>query len=113
MLTQCPGLTVKPILKEYVPVCEIRVFGSRITGRIKKYPDLDLVIAGREKLNSKTMELLKETFEESDLSFRVEVLDCGKVSEDFKKIIEAKYEVIQKPLEFDLYRKNIQCRFYF
>ena len=83
-------LTVKRILKEYVQGCEVRVFGSRITERTKKYSDLDLVVVGREKLTSKTMVLLKEAFEESDLSFRVEVLDWGKVSESFKKVIEAK-----------------------
>jgi len=91
-------LTVKKILKKYVPGCEVRVFGSRITTKTKKYSDLDLVIVGREKIVRKTMVLLKEAFEESDLSFRVEVLDWNGISESFKKVIEAKYEVIQKPL---------------
>jgi len=91
-------LTVKQILEKYVPECEVRVFGSRITSKTKKYSDLDLVIVGREKLTRKTMMLLNEAFEESDLSFRVEVLDWNGVSESFKKVIEVKYVVIQKPL---------------
>jgi len=91
-------LVVKHILEKHVPGCEVRVFGSRITSKTKKYSDLDLVVVGQEKLSRKTTMLLKEAFENSELSFRVEVLDWNAVSESFKKVIEAKYEVIQKPL---------------
>ena len=39
---------------------------------------------------------LKEAFEESDLPFRVDVLDWHAISDRFHKVIEKKYEVLQK-----------------
>ncbi|MFH1504228.1 MAG: nucleotidyltransferase domain-containing protein [Candidatus Omnitrophota bacterium] len=87
---------IKRILKDFAPECEVRVFGSRITKIIKKYSDLDLAIVAKKKLARGTMVRLKEAFEESTLPFRVEVLDWHVTSESFKKVIERRYEIIQK-----------------
>lgn len=76
--------------------CEVRVFGSRIAGVAKKYSDFDLIIIGNEKITRKVMVGLKEAFEESKLPFRVDVLDWHAISESFRKVIKAQYEVIQK-----------------
>ena len=38
--------TVKAILAEHVPECEVRAFGSRATWTAKDYSDLDLAIVG-------------------------------------------------------------------
>ncbi|MFH1395133.1 MAG: nucleotidyltransferase domain-containing protein [Candidatus Omnitrophota bacterium] len=91
-------LIIKHILRKHVPDCEVRVFGSRITSKTKKYSDLDLVIIGREKLARRVKMLIKEAFEESELSFRVDVLDWYALSESFKKVITEEYEVIQNPV---------------
>ena len=40
--------------------------------------------------------LLREAFEESDLPFRVDVVDYRTVSEAFRAIIDQSYEVIQQ-----------------
>ena len=40
--------------------------------------------------------LLREAFEESDLPFRVDVIDYNAVSDEFRAIIDAKYEILQK-----------------
>lgn len=85
------------ILKKHIPNCEVRAFGSRVNGIVKKYSDLDLAIAGKTKLPKKILYLLREEFEESDLPFRVEIMDWQSISDEFKKIIETQYEVIQKP----------------
>lgn len=82
------------ILKEFVPNCEIRVFGSRNTGKAKPSSDLDLAIVGPDRLDTLLMATLKEAFEESGLPFRVDVLDWHSLSEDFKKIIEKDYTKI-------------------
>lgn len=38
--------TVKAVLAEHVPECELWVFGSRATWTDKDYSDLDLAIVG-------------------------------------------------------------------
>lgn len=87
---------IQEILCRHVPHCEVRAFGSRITGVAKDYSDIDLVIVGKEKLADDIMYTLKMDFEESDLPFRVDILDWNAISREFKKIIEKKYEVIQQ-----------------
>ncbi|EKD55605.1 MAG: Type I restriction-modification system, S subunit/Type I restriction modification DNA specificity [uncultured bacterium] len=84
------------ILKRFVPSFEVRAFGSRCKGKSKKYSDLDLAIVGNEKIDSNTILEIKEAFEESNLPYRVDVLDWNAISNNFRKIINEKYEVIQK-----------------
>ena len=88
--------TVRRILAEQVPDCEVRAFGSRVTWTAKDYSDLDLAIVGARALDSDRLRLLKEAFEESDLPFRVDVLDWHGISDRFRRVIERKYEVLQK-----------------
>lgn len=88
--------TIKRILAEYVGDCEVRAFGSRVSGTAKDYSDLDLAIIGKIKIKRKTRMLLREAFEESDLPFRVDVIDYNAIQETFREIIEKNYEIIQK-----------------
>jgi type I restriction enzyme S subunit len=89
--------TIKKILKHQVPDYEVRAFGSRFKWTAKDYSDLDLAIVGPEKVPFRKLSDLKTAFEESDLSFRVDVLDWHALSQKFQQIIEQGYEVIQKP----------------
>jgi uncharacterized protein len=86
---------IRGILRKHVPGHEVRAFGSRVNGGARTYSDLDLVIIGKTRLPRKILYLLKEEFEESDLPFRVEIIDWRAISSDFRKIINARYEVIQ------------------
>ena len=88
--------TVTRILAAHVPDCEVRAFGSRVTGTAKDYSDLDLAVVGEHALAPDVLRLLKEAFEESDLPMRVDVLDWHGVSPAFRKVIEKGYEVVQK-----------------
>lgn len=85
------------ILRSRVPGCEVRVFGSRISGTVKKYSDIDIVVVGKTKLSDDVLYSLKEDFRESDIPFRVDVLDWNVVSKKFQRVIEKKYEIIQNP----------------
>lgn len=87
---------VLKILQKHVPECEVRAFGSRITRTVKPYSDLDLAVVGKEKLANKTLYALKDDFEESDLPFRVDVLDWCSISKEFREVIEKNFLVIQK-----------------
>jgi len=86
---------IRRILGKHVPNCEVRAFGSRVNGTAKHYSDLDLAVVGAGLLSDDTLRHLKEAFEESDLPFRVDMLDWHAVSPEFKKVIEKQYEVVQ------------------
>lgn len=86
---------VKNLLTEYVPACEVRVFGSRVNGSTKPYSDLDLVIVGQEKIDNQLLSDLREAFVESDLTFRVDLLDWAQITAEFRAVIEKGFDVIQ------------------
>jgi len=84
------------ILSEYVPDCEVRVFGSRIEGKAQDFSDLDLVLVGSEKLNWRRIERLKDAFASSDLPMTVDIIDWHAISDEFRTTIGDNYEVIQE-----------------
>ena len=86
--------TVRQILAEHVPACEVRAFGSRVTQSAKKYSDLAVV--GVTALDRNTLARLKEAFEDSDLPILVDVLDWQEISQSFREIIAKDYAVLQK-----------------
>jgi len=86
--------TVKAILSDFVPDCEVWAFGSRCAGTAREYSDLDLCVQGREKLDWKLFANLKDALMESELPFRVDLLDYHTMPEHFKKNIDRR-EVIQ------------------
>ncbi|MBU0701053.1 nucleotidyltransferase domain-containing protein [bacterium] len=86
---------IEEILQKHVADCEVRAFGSRCRGTARNYSDLDLAIVGDTRLDWRLIENIKEAFSESDLPFRVDVLDWYAISPEFRGVIEAGYEVIQ------------------
>lgn len=86
--------TVKKIMHTYVPNMPIWVFGSRINGSAKPYSDLDLVIVGPIETELKTIYQIQDAFEESDLPYRVDVLDWQRISPEFRAVIKDKYELL-------------------
>ena len=82
---------VRTILHQHVPRCEVRAFGSRVNGTAKDYSDIDLAVVGSTQLSDDTLRHLKEAFEESDLPFRVDVLDWHAASPEFQKVIGKQY----------------------
>ena len=88
--------TVRSILHKHVPRLEVRVFGSRVKGTALPPSDLDLVVMSERQLPALIMAELKEDFSESDLPFKVDVLDWHSTRDAFRKLIEAEYKVIQR-----------------
>ena len=80
---------VKNILrKNLAPDTRVWVFGSRATWKTKRSSDLDLAIdAGRKLSKQENMNLANE-FDESDLPYKVDIVDMRNLSETFKKIVE-------------------------
>jgi type I restriction enzyme S subunit len=81
---------VLDLLAEYLPQrVEVWVFGSRATGRARRYSDLDLAIDAGRRLTSDEAAALREAFEESDLPYRVDIVDWHAIDERFRRVIEA------------------------
>lgn len=79
---------VQSILHKHVPQYEVWAFGSRATWKAKEYSDLDLAIITDRPLSLDVSASLSDDFSESDLPWRVDMVDWATTSEAFRKIIE-------------------------
>lgn len=84
------------IAKKHVPDCDVLAFGSRHKWTNEETSDLDLAVRGKGKIGFEIIGNMKEDFMESDLPFRVDVLDYHTISSEFRSVIDAGYEVIYK-----------------
>ena len=84
------------ILAEHIPDREVWAFGSRVCGAPKAFSDLDLAIIGDKPLADVVLANIEEAFRESDLPFKVDVVDWATASDHFRRIIEGQYVVLQK-----------------
>ncbi len=78
---------VKDILSQYVPLDKCLVFGSRANGTARASSDLDILIMNDSPLDFGVLGELLEAFAESDLPFRVDIVQWSRVSESFKECI--------------------------
>lgn len=85
---------LKKLIIQYLPECEIRVFGSRVNATAKPYSDIDIALKCSHPIDRKTMNRLKETLQESTLPIRVDMLDWHGISEEFRGVIEKGYEIL-------------------
>ena len=86
---------VAAILRHHVPACPVWAFGSRATRSAKPYSDLDLAIITQTPMSLALSAALADDFAESDLPFKVDVVDWATSSEAFRKIIERDRVVLQ------------------
>ena len=86
---------VAAILSRHVPACPVWAFGSRATRSAKPYSDLDLAIITQTPMSLALSAALADDFAESDLPFKVDVVDWATSSEAFRKIIERDRGVLQ------------------
>jgi predicted nucleotidyltransferase len=77
------------IFHEYIPEREIWIFGSRVNGRVKPYSDIDCAIIGEDEVPLRIMGLLNDAFADSDLPYKVDLVDWATASQDFRCIIES------------------------
>ena len=88
---------IQQILAEHVPDCEVRAFGSRATWTAKDYSDLDLAVVGTGSLGALALDRLRESFEESALPIRVDVIDWDNLTDSFREAIDEDCVVLQEP----------------
>ena len=95
-MTECPAIDISPtdweivreILGRLIPGREVRAFGSRVTGAARRYSDLDLAVICERPLDLATSAALSDAFAESDLPFKVDVVDWATASESFRTMIK-------------------------
>ena len=86
---------VRDALSRHVPDREVLAFGSRATWTAKDYSDLDLAIMGEEPLSLRASSALDEALVESDLPFRVDIVDWGRIDDSFRAIIRRDAVAVQ------------------
>ncbi len=86
---------VREALSRHVPDREVLAFGSRATWTAKDYSDLDLAIMGEEPLSLRASSALDEALVESDLPFRVDIVDWAKIEDGFRAIIRRDAVAVQ------------------
>jgi uncharacterized protein len=91
-----PGLSadqrrlVLRILRAHLPDgAEAWVFGSRAAGRARRYSDLDLAIDAGRALTLDEEARLAEAFRDSNLPYRVDLIDWHGIDKGFRKLIAA------------------------
>lgn len=81
---------VQAILRAHLPAgAKVWVFGSRASGHAKPYSDLDLAIDAGHRLSLDETAALAEAFGESDLPWKVDVLDWQAADPGFRRRIAA------------------------
>lgn len=66
------------LVQAIAPEAQAWVFGSRATGRARPFSDLDLLLMGKRPLTWEQRAALADALEQSDLPFRVDVVEpCG------------------------------------
>ncbi|MGI9228357.1 MAG: restriction endonuclease subunit S [Gammaproteobacteria bacterium] len=87
------------ILREHVPDRDVLAFGSRAKWTAREYSDLDLVIKGNTPLPLNIKSELSYAFTESNLPFKVDVVDWATSSPSFREIISRDSVVAQAAQE--------------
>ena len=88
---------VYDILQRHVPGHEVWAFGSRARRRAKPYSDLDLAIITQAPLPLDTRAALSSEFPESDLPWKVDVVDWSVTNDTFREIIRRERVVLCMP----------------
>jgi predicted nucleotidyltransferase len=81
---------VLDVLRSHLPQsAKAWVFGSRATGRARHYSDLDLAIDAGRRLTLDETARLAEAFSDSDLPYKVDVVDWNDIEDRWRQTIVA------------------------
>ena len=79
---------IRRIVDAAVPGARVWVFGSRAAGRARPFSDVDLLLQTRQPLAWDEWAALEDAFEQSDLPFRVDVVERRGLPPDFLERVE-------------------------
>ena len=63
------------------------VFGSRATGRARRYSDLDLALDAGRRMTLDEIARLTEAFSDSDLPYKVDLVDWRDIDDRWRHIV--------------------------
>lgn len=87
---------VTAILRAQVPEYVVWAFGSRVHGRnLKSHSDLDLAILTDHPLSAARLSDLQQACADSDLPFRIDLVDWAAISAEFRAVIRGAYTELQ------------------
>ena len=89
--------TVQRILNVHFAGLQVLAYGSRVTGvNLTPESDLDIVVVSSKPISFEEMVAVEKAFAESDLPFRVDIVDWAKLPESLQKSIKKENIVIQE-----------------
>ncbi len=79
---------IQKIIRNYLPDknFQIFLFGSRASGFARRFSDFDIGITGKTRVPPTKLELIQSDLEDSDIPYKVEVVDFAGVDESFKNL---------------------------
>ena len=86
---------LRQLLSTHAPDVRVWAFGSRVKGTAKAWSDLDLALVAKQILPPQQLFKLQDALEESDLPFKVDLVDWHDISAEFQQLILKNYQVIQ------------------
>lgn len=84
-------------IERTIPRATVWAFGSRVKGEHRPASDLDLAVHCDKETARKELLKLNERLIESDLPFKVQLLDYNRLPETMQKNISKKYVVLYQP----------------
>jgi type I restriction enzyme S subunit len=82
---------VRSILTRIVPDAAYLAFGSRLGECYHRYSDLDIAVRAAGPISLSQLSALEEAFAESDLPFRVDIVDLHRASPEFRHFVESSH----------------------
>ncbi len=74
-------------LRVHLPGCKVYAFGSRVRGDAHRYSDLDLGIDSGGVIDLGKLAALNEIFAESEIPYKIDIVDMNNVDSDFREHI--------------------------
>lgn len=88
--------TVQRILHLHFEGVEVWAYGPRVTGTdCSPDTDLELVVVSEKPISFDDMTAVEKAFVESELPFRVDIIDWAKLPESLQKQIKKDHDVVQ------------------
>jgi len=86
----------------YIPGATVWAFGSRVKWSHREQSDLDLAVLCDKQTAQKVLPKLNDAFIESDLPFKVQLLDFNRLPANMQENIKKDYIVLYRPQETPL-----------
>lgn len=82
---------IKKTLRSTLVGAKFYLFGSRAKGTAKLYSDADIVIVSDQIVPLEVLSALNERLSESDLVFKVDLVDWQRISPEFRNKIKSEW----------------------